>query len=266
MKTILSTSILALAGLAFAASSANAALSYNEGDLVFAFSTSSAPNHTGNTYLVDFGNVADFQSGGLYSTGNPVVINTGLGSTYLSDLTAAGITNFSTATWSISGGDFLQNVWVSKAETTRGVASTPHANGTDVANTDILTMVFSLGTAAANSNVANSFIQNSNDGNSYAKYNFGQLSPTQSWETYQNIEGSVNSVIDLYAAVNGSGNASLLGAFGFNSATGAITFSSDVSDFAVPEPGTFAFGVVAIGACLAGRFRTRRQTIAELVA
>lgn len=256
MKNILATSILALAGMAVLVPSAKAGLfesaNWQEGDLVIAIGNA---NHTGNTYLVDIGNISLYTAGGAYASGTPTVVNAGQGSAWLADLSTAGI-SLSTATYSVFGSDFSNNVQVTQAH-----GSGALQNGqTAFAASDIQTMIFGGDSAAASSTANGSFTQNTTVGTSYASYNLGSNSPTQSWATYNNAEGTLSQSLDLYnLADTASGNAPVIGIFSFNSATGALTFTTPV-----PEPGTFAFGFALIGACAMGRFR-RRQA-AELVA
>lgn len=65
------------------------------------------------------------------------------------------------------------------------------------------------------------------------------------------------SVLDLYELKAGSGNGTLLGAFGLNSA-GELTFSTDISTFAaVPEPSSMVLLALA-GGLFAMRLRRQR--------
>ena len=173
------------------------------------------------------------------------------------DLTTAGITNLSTATWSIFGAnfdDFL--VSMSRPETTTGVQSTPWTNGASVgtADNDILTMVFSQGTASASSTAPNSFTQSSTDNNSYGSYVFGSLSPTKAWESFGQTEGGLSKTLDLYRVTGtGSADGTFLGAFTYDTTTGLIKFTA-----AIPEPATA--GLLSIGLPLIASLRFRRRT------
>src|SRR5476651_916514 len=102
MKKILTTSILALAGVAFIVPAANAALNYSttDSELVVAFSTTIAPPaHGGNTYLVDIGSMNQFTVGapGSLADGNLHTINV---ASSLADIAAAGIST-TTGGWSL---------------------------------------------------------------------------------------------------------------------------------------------------------------------
>ncbi|MEO7932809.1 MAG: PEP-CTERM sorting domain-containing protein [Chthoniobacterales bacterium] len=235
--------ITALAAAAVSGSTSFAALTYNSDDLVIAFSTSSTVPHTGNTYLVDFGNLSDFIGAGAYATGTHVV-NAGQGSAYLADLAAASI-SLGTATFSIQSANFDDSsLTLSKARTSSGTQSVAFGNGsTGGANGDMLQMFLSLGTTATTTTASNSFSQSTGDDASYGKFVFGSLSPTQAYERYTNPEGSLSQTLDLYAAtINGTGNATYLGNFTFNTANGNLSFT------AVPEPSTYALlGLGALG-------------------
>src|SRR5262245_16393130 len=102
-KTFQKLALLACAGLALAGAPAKAQIVYNDKDLIVAFGPAA---HTGNTYMVDIGNISNFRSGGLYyNPGNAVVINSGSASSYLSDISTAGLT-VGTAVWSVFGADY----------------------------------------------------------------------------------------------------------------------------------------------------------------
>jgi len=267
MNHILTKSILALAGMAITTAAANAAISYNDSDIVVAFSNQPAPpTHSGNTYLVDLGNASQYRTGGSLADGNIHTINVPNASKFLTDLAAAGITS-ANRTWSLQGEDNNTGaVLMSKVEPTAGTGSLPWQNGgsTAFANNDLSTMLTSFGTAAGGStaNVPNSFTQNTSDTNSYASYVFGPNSSTQAFEAYGNPEGALNMVLDVYdIGLNGSGNATRLGALDFNSSTGVIRFSSDITKFAVPEPSTTALGLLGLGVCAARRLRRPKVAV-----
>jgi len=258
-KNILTTGILALASLAVLTPAANAVFSYNDGDIVVAFSGQTNPGggagHSGNTYLVNLGNASLFQTLGVYATGNLVTINTATQANFLTDLSAATI-SLSNGVYGLFGTDGT-SVFMSRSQTTAGTASTPISNqNLDGASTDIYSVTGNVSGAAANPNGA---IQGTGDASSYASFMFGSSSTTQAFEgNFGNPEGSLTpgKVMDLYQVNTGSGNATRLGAFDFNTTTGAMRFSSDVSDFAVvavPEPASAGIlaaaflGIVSIG-------------------
>lgn len=260
MKNILSTSLLALAGLAFSMPSAKA-LSYTDGDLLVAF------RGTTSTYLLNLGSSAEFQTGGLFATGNKINVSGSIAS----DLSAVNATS-----WSIQGSDpfVTGSVWASKQENTPGIASSPYPNDSqsalDVPGFSIMAVgaEFANGTAASN---ANGFIQLNTNTNSYRSYQPGGANNSFNinYDYFQpGFEGTFastsGSTLDLYRIDAASGNATRLGAFQVDGS--GLWFSSDVSDFGspVPEPATLAFGFAVLGACAMGRFRTRQQ--AELAA
>ena len=254
-KNILTTGILALASLAVLTPAANAVFTYNDGDIVVAFSGQAATPHTGNTYLVNLGNASLFQTSGLYATGNLVTINTPTMANFLTDLGTASI-SLSNGVYGLFGTDGA-SVFMSRAESTAGTASTAIANqNLDAPVSDIYNVVYAASGTAAN---PDGLIQGTGAPSSYASFMFGSNSATQAFEgNFGNPEGSLTpgKVMDLYQVNSGGGSATRLGAFDFNTATGAMRFSSDVSDFAVvavPEPAsagilTAAFlGIVSIG-------------------
>lgn len=269
MKKILTTSLLALAAAAFSIPSANAALSYNDGDLIVALRGGTS------TYLINLGNVAQFETtlhdGDVHTLAN-----------ISGDIAGANPT-----VWSIQASDpfALQStgaVWGSKAETTAGVGSIPWTNDSSSGLATPAFGIQSMGTAYASgteASVAGGSLQLNSTTNSYRSFQAGGANNSTgiAYDYFQPgfegtiAVGSASSVLDLYrldATDNGgsAGNSFRLGGFQITS-SGAINFSSDLSDFgpAVPEPGTFAFGFALIGACFAGRFRTRRESV-ELVA
>lgn len=278
MKKILSTSILALAGLAFAASSADAALAYNDGDLIVAFRGAST------TYLINIGSVTQFTTGGSLSDGNLHTLSIGNIGTDLGS-------GLNPTLWSLQASDpfgqvnpagSFNEVWASQTETTPGVGSVaaPIAGSALVFASGGIQAVGLNGYSVGNATVNNpaGYLQANSTLASYRSFqDGGSESPLGAYNYFNSgIEGtyavgSNSSVLDLYEFdENRDGLAPIrLGAFqvtGSGAAT-SIQFSSDITDFApVPEPGTFAFGFAVIGACLAGRFRSRRQTVAELVA
>lgn len=251
MKRLLLKSALLFIGILVSVRPANATLTYASEDIVVAFSNNATPNHTGNTYLVDLGPGSRFKAGGSLATGATVAVNTPTAASILTDLTAAEITS-ANRTWSLQGAnDTILDLFLSKQRPSIGTASTPFINGSSAGpNTDILTVMFSFGTAAAASTTPNSFIQNTTDTASYAAFVFGTNSPTQAYEAYSNPEAPVAGLLDLYQITDGTGNATRLGYFDFNTSTGLIRFTAQV-----PEPSTSLLALMGVTACAFRRFR-----------
>ena len=232
------TGILALAGLAMIVPAANADIvPYNDGDILVAFSGTATTPHTGNTYLVNIGNASLFQTGGLYATGNLVTINSGTQANFVTDLGTAGIST-STGVFALFGTDGA-SVFMSRKETVPGTGSTPISNqNLDAPISDIYTVANATSGNGGAVN-PNGHIQLATVTNSYASYVFGLNSATQAFEAnFGNPEGPLTpqSVMDLYQVDYGTGNATRLGAFDYNTTTGAMRFSSKLAVFAVPEP------------------------------
>ena len=252
--------ILALAGLVIIVPAANAdILPYNDGDILGAFSGTAGTPHTGNTYLVNLGNASLFQTGGLYATGNLVTINSGTQANFVTDLGTAAIST-STGVFALFGTDGA-SVFMSRKETIRGTGSTPISNqNLDAPIQDIYTVANATSGSGGAVN-PNGHIQLTSVTNSYASYVFGSASFTQPFEgNFGNPEGSLTpqSAMDLYQVNTGSGSATRLGAFDYNTTTGAMRFSSNVAVFAVPEPSVAwlcAAGFMAMGSA---RRRMRR--------
>jgi hypothetical protein len=259
------TRLCVLAGTIFSVSVAHANITYDNTvgmEVILAFSRAPAfdANRAGNTYLVDLGSITKFQAGGSFVTGAPVTLNIGSGSKYLADLAAAGITSLSTATYSLFAEDSsnTNRAWLTKAELTRGVGATPSTNGTSgVAAGAMNTFGGSISGTATTVTVTNSASQNTSQLHGYAAYNFGPESNTQAWQVYSNPEGSLSQVLDLFEYNDLSSNppAVRLGGFDFNTTTGALRFSSNVSAFAVPEPSSALLSLLGFGLCAARRFR-----------
>lgn len=246
--------------VALSQTSARAGLNYNTttgNDIIAAFSTGSGLPHTGTTYVLNLGNLSQFQ--GSFADGNLHTLNI-TGAAVLQDLTNAGIG--ASGTWSLFGADItdIQTHLLSKVETINGVQSTPYTRSslaTSAAN-DMFTAIFSSnylgGTTAPNSD---RIAATAPDG--YGNFVFG-TGQTQAWETYaDNPEGAFNKILDLYLIAPGTGNAALIGGFKYDAATGTFQFSSDLSDFStVPEPA--AAGLLLLGVPLLASFRFRRRS------
>jgi hypothetical protein len=258
MKKILTTSILALASLAFIVPAANAQLSYNDGDLVIAFKGASS------TYLADLGSAYLFQQPTLND-----------GTVHILSINTTDLNSVSATKWGIMGSDpFGPNasVWASQQH---GQPTLQNANSSSLATPgfDIQSMgtAFSQGTQAT---LPNTSIQANGATNSYSSYIASPSGIAFEYfpATFQgNISaGTGSGLLDLYRLnatdMGGTvGPATLVGAFQVQN--GVLEFSSNPNAFApVPEPATFAFGFAMLGACAMGRFRTRRQADVDIVA
>ena len=261
MKTtnILTTTILAIAGVALTASSAQA-LTYNNGDIFAGFRATGGTGGTSD-YIINLGSISQFQAGGSLADGN-------LHSLSLTNLGADLTTNF--GGW-YNRSDFLfsifgvvkpggtigaqsygnQTMFWSNAETTIGTQSiaqkgfaaaslgTPTNNMVAVGNTYAgssqlsgETQAGGLLQAIANSNTYGNTTSNFS-GAAYPANKYFTLTPFKEPETGFN---NTPKVLDLYQINSGNtGNAALVGGFGINS-TGNISFSTDLTDFIAPVP------------------------------
>jgi len=276
LKHTITMSMLAVAGLATLGTSAQAAMSYNDGDLILGLRTTGTSTPATTDYLVNIGNASLFAVGGTYHDGNLHVLSlSGVGSD-VSGLLGANWYNSSSTLWSISGtektagnGFGSNTLFASRGETTVGVASTPWnrgssaAQGSPAGKMQNLGLAFAGGSPTGNDPVGS--LQSEGTINSYKSYQPGGANSTGT-TAYSYFNGGLernfgvgadSAILDLYQLSTGSGVGTLLGAFRFGS-DGSLAFSSDLSDFAaspVPEPSTVGFGLLALGACMVRRVR-----------
>jgi hypothetical protein len=163
-------------------------------------------------------------------------------------------------------------IWATKAEETPGVQSTPWNRSTTFSQAIPISKIEPLyvGTAplvgatstdnsstaaVISTSVAGSWT--SQDLYASTSKSFGYFGGTIDNTTAISIGNY--SVLDLYELTPGSGAGTLLGAFGLDS-TGTLTFSTDISDFAVvPEPSSLALLGIA-GCAFALRHRRQRKS------
>ncbi|MEO6738780.1 MAG: hypothetical protein ABIP20_00915 [Chthoniobacteraceae bacterium] len=286
MKTnILTTAILALTGFALSTQSAHAVggatTSYGDNDLILGFRTTVAPGQT-NNLEVNLGNADSFYNpiGAGLLTG-PAITN--IGRLSLTDLQTFGSGSaWSTRSdlfWGIAGtsntsGSFdglfnTNTIYLSRAETTAGVQTTPwnRQNNFNAANTQIASLGGGYTGLTSTATSDYDVFKAAADVNSYKSRSGGQ--PGQTFGAVNGNfandsavatfgTGTWISVQDMYALQQGgTGAGTYIGSFGLR-ADGTLDYAASASAFAptpVPEPGTAAFGVAAF---IATALRRRR--------
>ena len=289
MKKILMTSILALAGVVVSTQSAHAVggatISLGDNELLLGF-RATGTGQTTNLEL-NLGSADSFYNplGNGLGTG-PSITNIGrLSVTDLTNTYGAGWAARTHLTWGIVGTSsasgsfdslFGQNtIYLSKAETTAGVQTTPWNRQTNfgAANGQITSLGGSggyLGTSTANSDY--DLLVTAGNANSYQS-----RSGTLPGQTFGAVNGAFQndsvvatfatgnwiSVQDLYALEEGATTAgTYLGSFGLR-ADGTIDYAASASEFAaVPEPGTAAYGLALFVAGALRRRRNRKEVAA----
>lgn len=294
MKKILITSILALAGVVASTQSAhagNSTVSLSDNDLILGFRANGNSGQTTNLEL-NLGSADYFYNPtneGSFGSIAPVGI-TSIGRLSVTDLNstygAAGAWATRTdVSWGIVGtssafgsfdGIFGQNtIYLSKAETTAGVQTTPWNRQTNfgAANSQIASLGGSggyTGTSTATSDY--DLLVTAGNANSYQS-----RSGALSGQTFGAVNGAFQndsvvatfstgnwiSIQDLYALEEGATTAgTYLGSFGLR-ADGTIDYAARASEFAaVPEPGTAAYGLALFVAGALRRRRNRKEVAA----
>jgi len=290
----LTTSILALAGMAIISPAAKAALTYNDGDLILGFYATSG---TGSSidYEVDLGSAANFVAGGSFATGTPVQLSLGnigadLAATYGAGWATNGNLNWSiNGTQRLAGNGFAKNtIFGTLPESTVGVQTVPppqpslsqantlsgkvasQGNSYALGTTNLNGGGLANGDQVQSTNSTVALFQPVGFSNSYASFQPGGVNTTGATAYgYYNppnlntfASGTAGSVSDLYELGSGTTGVNYLGVFQFDDSGNLFFDSASASSIsfpltAVPEPATFAFGLVMIGACAVRRFRTR---------
>jgi hypothetical protein len=263
---------LALASIGFSSAAQAATTLYTQGDLLLGFHDSS------NSYVINLGTITKFTglSAGLYtlsSTGGAGQIQvTGLAGVS-ADLSSTGLFGSGWATnsavsWGIAGFNLLSgsgptqvnDIWMSKAETTVGTQSTTWAarKNTNQATTGNVINAAGSGYTANTSTTNNplGLITTNSATNSWASFQPDGATRFNSFSAYSptaEAVGITGTALDLFSLVGNSGNtggASYVGSFQITS-TGDIQFatSAPLLVAAVPEPSKavlFGFGLAAL--------------------
>jgi len=280
-NTLITQSLLAIAGATLLPLPVQAALPYANGDLIMGFRTTGPSNPDGLTnpagtdYEINLGNATTF----LSASGTLNFANIG------ADLIAIFGPNWNTRAdlfWSISGvvqptvsGLPNNTMFVTRPETTVGVQSVPWGNfssfgagavANKIASMDGATSGYAVGTSGTfnqleSVNTIGGLIQNTGGPSSYASFMPGgaNSSGTTAFNSFSGgIEGNfgagtAGSVLDLYELIPGVAGSpgAFVGTFQINDA-GSASFNA-----VVPEPSSLA--IAAAGAGLLGLLRRRQQ-------
>jgi hypothetical protein len=281
-KNILSTTILALAGIVLSAGAAKAE-TYANGDLLLSFRATGGTGATTN-YVIDLGNASNYltngvggvtASTGVYATGSIVNLTaansalSGLG-TDLGNIYGSNWNTRSDLVWSVTGfyqgtprpsGVNNNTLFVSSAESQSsvGTQSTSPNTYSAGASSTAATAMGGMSSAYAGSGQLGATAtagqeQASGFTNSYGSFATGTY-PTSSLfassANFQNAEndfgnGTSNSVNDAYLLKPGAASAALLGGFELTN-TGNVEFSSNIADFATPVPEPASAGMITAG-------------------
>jgi len=277
---LLTSAVLALAGVGLMASPARAAiLTYSDDDLILGFH---ATGGTGVTldYMVNLGQASIYRDAtGTFkldgSNGSPINlgnIGADLAATFGSDWSTRddlywGI--FGSSNSSDIGSDIAGTEYASKAETTYGTARAAFNRANLGIQTQTGGKISAAGIAYAQNytSTANSpkgAIQNTTDPDSYASYqtNSGTTSFTNilgALGTFSN--GANQSALDLFRMTpSGVANqkGSYEGTFTIDGTSGVITFSTTPPS-AVPEPSTYGLAMAAAAVAFIVARRRRSQ-------
>jgi hypothetical protein len=289
MKTpLLSTTLLALAGIAFIAQPAQAqtALTFNDGDLVLGFRDTAGAN-SAIDLEIDIGSATNFIAGGAYATGAAQTIAIGNIATDLSNEYTSGWNTSSTVLWSISGAAAdgsvgtipVDTLFATSQETTPGTHATAwtrksvftqqnpagainsmdsnYAQGTfggqnqTISSNNSNLLIQTGSGAGATSNSYISWMANGANAGSAAAFGYftGGAHPTEG--SFANgTSGSVLDLFEMTPTASGTAPGVLLGEFKLDN-SGDLTFTS-----AVPEPSTYA---AILGALTLGLVAIRRR-------
>ncbi len=273
IQKIGTTALLALAGALLAPSHANAALIYNDGDLILGFRGAT------QSYEVNVG-----QATTLLSASGPITL--ALGTSIKGDLDTLfpGWATSSSVLWSlsgtkaVSGGIFTsaRNLFASRAQAvTGGVLGTQDSiawnrgslagQGTPTNEMVELATKFAVGNNGTQTEAANGFslIQANSETNSYRSYMpGGDTANSTASSAYKYFNGGIEAnfglgvdgaYLDLYDIRVGTGVSDFIGNVSIDATSGTVTFTPE----GVPEPTT----VASLGAGLALLIsRRRRQT------
>ena len=249
----------ALAALALLVPAAQAALPYNDGDVLLAFRATGGDGGT-TCYLVRLGSATLFTGASGQFTVNVGNIKTDLENTYGVDWKTRG-----DVFWSVSGAQKIagngfpgNTMFATRAELTPGTQSTPWIRPSSFAAGapagKMQSMTGALGSASgyaagatadqviSTSNAAG-LLQATSASNSYSSYQPGGANTTGAaaygyFATATGIEGTfaggtAGSVLDFYKVEPGTGGAVLAGAFRLDD-NGNLSFSTNISVFAPP--------------------------------
>ena len=262
LKKIITTAALALVGAALIETSASAQ-TFNQGDLILGFQTSSGTGSSDNLE-VDLGSYITYINAATADNGTVIDLNVGqaLGT---GGLSVTDLNNTYGSSWS-SNGSLTFNVAGTPGTGTKEslVTSTKVGGATENSTgngSGLITGEYSTGLHITPSpalvstsayvlpnNVAGSFTyQVTNNGQATTDYSLG-------YNTQEGVTGA-NNTISLYELVNHSGSTTkgtLLGVFDLTS-SGGLTFDA-IGTAAVPEPSTYAlFGLGALALVLMRR-------------
>ena len=270
LKSLITTSVLALASGALLGTSAHAAnLAYTPGDLFLSFRA----DGVSQDYIVDIGAASLYRDA---TVGSSFTVS-GLGNigTDLTTLFGANWHNRSDLYWSVIGtpgttsavnGDAIKTLYASREESVFGEQSDPWMGGSTFGqgtpSNKITAMGLAYGSTAGVANLSSenssvAYIQNTSDANSYAFFtasgaSFSYFNPTIEG-TFTN--GAASSALDLYRIPVGSGvPGHFEGSFQIDNRAN-VKFNSEIA--AVPEPSTYC--MTFLGAGLLAFMNRRRQ-------
>jgi hypothetical protein len=276
-------SFLAIAGLAFASTAANAATTaYSADDLILGFQQTGTSGAS-QSLLVDLGQASGFKSGasaGTVIAGLGSVLSSTFGSGWASDSTISyGIVG-SPGSFSV-GTDVAKTLYASSPETTYGTQSVPgdptftrlssSTQGTGTSNIATMGSTFNGLTASivgSSGNIAAALQANSTSGGWAFQNPSGFAGANFSY--FYGLEGTLasgvgSSALDLFRMQPGSGGTlnnpgTYVGSFTLNS-SGDVSFGTSAPS-AVPEPARAAFLGLGLGGLLLRRRRSARTAAA----
>ena len=270
---ILTTTILAIAGIALTASPAKALppLTYNNGDIFAGFRATGGTNGA-KDYLINLGSISQFQSGGSLADGS--IHSLGLSNlgadltTFFGSGASGAWYNRTDFLWSVSGvvkpvatigttAYSNQTMFWSSVEPTPGTQSPAQhgfaAGSLGTPTNNMVAVMNSVYTASSQTTEtqAGGLFQDSTVANTYGNTttNFNGVQRFFTLSAFKPVEGilgdglggsSTPQVLDLWQLNPGAtGNGTLLGGFEIDN-TGNISFSSNIAVFAAPEPASIA--------------------------
>ncbi|HSI16017.1 MAG TPA: PEP-CTERM sorting domain-containing protein [Chthoniobacter sp.] len=257
------TALLVLAGAGMATQSAQAAMSYTQGDILIGFRATSGTGSTLN-YVIDVG-----QS--IFSAAPGATVDLG---NFGADLSGSSLGFGSTwftrnnVKWGVFGstasGDIASTLYAGVQELPVGTQATGYPTDTSANQNTTLSAINQAAaryaTAGTAANAANATFQNTSDSNHYSQFLSGGnwFGPFASSSFESTLNGTTKA-IDLFRetpdnVTPGTLTGTYVGRFVIDS-TGELTFTK-----AVPEPSTLT--ALAGGAALLGLVRRRRPVSA----